>query len=67
MIMNGPKGICDESFFLFLIKSGITLIKATNDEKNITNGIDIQPNQKPITESNFASPNPIPSLFLNFL
>ena len=47
MIMNGPKGICDESFFLFLIKSGITLIKATNDEKNITNGIDIQPNQKP--------------------
>ena len=67
MIMNGPKGICDESFFLFFIKSGITLIKATNDEKNITNGMDIQPNQQPITESNFASPKPIHSLFLNFL
>ena len=45
----------------------MTLIKATAEEKNITKGIEIQPNQKPITETNLASPKPIPSLFLNFL
>ena len=66
MMRYGPKGIWDESFFLFFIKSGITLIKATVDEKKITKGIEIQPNQKPITERSLASPNPIPSLFLNY-
>ena len=37
------------------------------DEMKITKGIAIQPNQNPITDSNFASPNPIPSLFLKTL
>ena len=54
-------------FFLFLIKSGITLNRAIADEKKIINGIETQPNQKPIAESNLASPKPMPSLFLNFL
>ena len=63
----GQKGFVTKIFFLFFIKSGITLIKATVDEKKITKGIEIQPNQKPITERSLASPNPIPSLFLNFL
>ena len=67
MIMKGPKGICEERFFLFLIKSGMTLMRAIADEKKITNGIETQPNQKPITETNLASPKPIPSLFLSFL
>ena len=44
-----------------------SLKSAMTDEKNITKGIEAHPNQKPITESNLASPKPIPSLFLNFL
>ena len=31
------------------------------------NGIEIQPNQNPKADKSFASPRPIPSLFLNFL
>ena len=42
-------------------------MRAIADEKKITKGIEIQPNQKPINETNLASPKPIPSLFLNFL
>ena len=42
-------------------------MRAIADEKKITNGIETQPNQKPITETNLASPKPIPSLFLSFL
>ena len=64
MIMKGPKGICEERFFLFLTKSGTALTSAIADEKNIIKGIDTQPNQKPIAESNLASPNPIPYFFL---
>ena len=45
MIMKGPKGICEERFFLFLIKSGTATKRAIADEKNIIKGIDTQPNQ----------------------
>ena len=41
--------------------------KATNDEIKIVKGILNHPNQKPTTANNFASPRPIPSLFLIFL
>ena len=64
-IINGPKGICDDNFFDLLNKSGKTLNNASIEEKNITNGIDIHPNQKPITAKSFASPKPMPSFFLN--
>ena len=37
------------------------------EEKNKINGIDIQPNQKPMTANSFASPKPIPSFFLTCL
>ena len=57
------KGICELNFFDFLIKSGVTEIKANTEEKNRTKGIEIHPNQKPITASNLASPSPIPSFF----
>ena len=40
---------------------------ATKDEKNKIKGIDIHPNQKPIADKSFASPKPIPSLYLNLL
>ena len=64
IIIKGPKGISEVSFLLLFIKLGVTVISATTEEINITNGIEIQPNQKPITANNFASPNHIPSLFL---
>ena len=63
----GPNGICVVIFFEFLIKSGITIKRAIIDERNIMKGIEIHPNQKPITANNFASPNPIPSFFLTCL
>ena len=63
-IMYGPKGIWLDNFFEFLIKSGITLISANIEARKIINGIEIQPNQKPIAANNFASPKPIPSFFL---
>ena len=66
-MIKGPKGISEENFLLLFIKLGKTEIKATIDELNITNGIEIQPNQKPIAANNFASPSPIPSLFLKTL
>ena len=65
--MNGPNGIIDESFFFLLIKLGKTVNKAITEELNITNGIAIHPSQKPIAANNFASPSPIPSLFLKTL
>ena len=40
---------------------------AIKEEKNKIKGIDIHPNQKPIADNNFASPNHMPSLFFNFL
>ena len=64
MIMYGPKGICEDIDFEFFNKLGITLNKAIIDDKNITKGIEIHPNQKPIADKSFASPKPIPSLFL---
>ena len=67
IIIKGPNGISDENFLLLLIKLGKTEISATIEELNITSGIAIQPNQKPIADNNFASPNPIPSLFLKIL
>ena len=39
-------------------------MRAIADEKKITKGIDIQPNQKPITETNLASPKPKPTIIL---
>ena len=51
----------------FLNKSGMANANATKDEKNKIKGIDTHPNQKPIADKSFASPKPIPSLFLNFL
>ena len=47
---------------LFVIKDGITEISAMIDDEKITKGTLTQPNQKPVTANNFASPNPIPSL-----
>ncbi len=67
IIIKGPNGISEENFLLLFIKLGKTAIKATIEELNITNGIAIQPNQKPIADNNLASPNPIPSLFLKTL
>ena len=54
------------------ILNAITVdIREPNEEtgayKNITNGMLVQPNQNPIAAINFASPSPIPSLFLTFL
>ena len=67
IIIKGPNGISDENFLLLFIKLGKTTNNATIEELNITNGIAIQPNQKPIADNNLASPNPIPSLFLKTL
>ena len=63
MIMYGPKGICEDRDFECFNKLGITLNKAIIDDKNITKGIETHPNQKPIADRSFASPNPIPSFF----
>ena len=65
--MYGPKGICADIFFVLFIIEGITKIKAITEDIKIVNGILIHPNQNPMTEINFASPKPIPSLFLIFL
>jgi len=51
----------------FFNKLGITLNKAITEDKNITKGIEIHPNQKPIADKSFASPKPIPSFFLIFI
>ena len=66
-IIYGPKGICVDIFLDFLIKSGATLINAIVEDKNIIKGTASNPNQKPITASNFASPKPMPSFFLTCL
>ena len=63
----GPKGISVSRFFDFLIKLGKEKPKAVRDEKINIKGIEIQPNQKPKADKSFASPKPIPSLFLSFL
>ena len=62
--MYGPNGICEESFFDLLIKLGTTDNRAIIEEIKITKGIANHPNQKPIADKSFASPNPIPSFFL---
>ena len=67
IIIKGPNGISDENFLLLFIKLGKTTNNATIEELNITKGIEIHPNQKPIADNNLASPNPIPSLFLKTL
>ena len=54
-------------FFDFFIRLGKEKPKAIKDEKIKMNGIEIQPNQNPKADKSFASPRPIPSLFLNFL
>ncbi len=63
----GPNGIEVLSVFDFLIKAGKEKPKPKIDEKIKMNGIEIQPNQNPKADKSFASPRPIPSLFLNFL
>ena len=50
-----------------LINDGVTTRSANTEDKKITKGILIHPNQNPIADNNFASPKPIPSLFLIFL
>ena len=62
--MYGPKGICEDRDFERFNKLGITLNKAITEDKNIIKGIDIHPNQKPISDKSFASPKPMPSFFL---
>ena len=54
-------------FLDFLIKLGKEKPKAVREEKINIKGIEIQPNQKPKADKSFASPKPIPSLFLSFL
>ncbi len=49
--------------FSFFINDGTTKIKPKIDETKRTKGIDCQPNNKPIPAINFASPNPMPSIF----
>ena len=57
----------------YSVKSGQSLkdilkeFSVKDEEIKITKGILIHPNQNPITANNFASPRPIPSLFLIFL
>ena len=63
-IIKGPKGICEDIDLDFFNKLGITLNRAITDDKNITKGIEIHPNQKPIADRSFASPKPMPSFFL---
>ena len=48
-------------------KDGIEKINATIEEIKITKGTLNQPNQKPTTAINLASPSPIPSFFLRVL
>ena len=67
IIKNGPKGISAERFRFLFSNDGNTDTNAIIDEKKITIGMLAQPNQKPIADNNFASPSPIPSLFLIFL
>ena len=64
MIMYGPKGICEDIDFEFFNKLGITLNKAIIDDKNITKGIEIHPNQKPIADKVLHLLNPFPLFFL---
>ena len=47
--------------------SSIDIAEDRDKFKKIINGIEIQPNQKPITANNFASPKPMPSFFLTCL
>ena len=54
----------EDIVFELLIKPGIANAKATNDEKNKINGIDTQPNQKPIADKSFASLIPYLLYFL---
>ena len=67
IIKKGPYGISEESFRVLFINDGKTVANAIIDEKKITIGILTQPNQNPIADNKFASPSPIPSLFLIFL
>ena len=67
IIKKGPKGISAERFLVLFINDGATVANAIKDEKKITIGMLAQPNQKPIADSNLASPKPMPSLFLIFL
>ena len=64
IIIYGPKGISDDICFDLFIKLGITETNAIKDDRKTINGIDIQPNQNPMTANSFASPKPIPSFFL---
>ena len=65
--MYGPKGIWEDIFLVLFTSEGRTINNATIEEVKIISGILNHPNQKPIAASNFASPRPIPSFFLNFL
>ena len=62
ILLDGKDGATDA--FVFLDELAKTFSAGGNNNLKITNGIEIHPNQKPITANNFASPNPIPSLFL---
>ena len=52
--MYGPNGICEDIVFDFLIRDGVTIRSATTEDIKIIKGIHIQPNQKPIAESNLS-------------
>ena len=66
-MIYGPKGIWVDIVLLLFSKLGIDITNANTEEKISINGIDIPPNQKPIADNYFASPSPIPSVFLNLL
>ena len=64
--MYGPNGICEDIVFDFLIRDGVTIRSATTEDIKIIKGIHIQPNQKPIAESNFSIPQSHTFFILKF-
>ena len=67
-LYDGPEtefeNFLEENFFDLFIKLGATDNNAINDDRKITKGMENHPNQNPITDNSFASPNPMPSFFL---
>ena len=49
---------------VYLSESENRIIESIIEEIKITKGIANHPNQKPMADKSFASPNPIPSFFL---
>ena len=65
--MYGPKGIFVLKFLVLFNKDGITKIKPNIDDNIKTKRIDSGPKNNPTAVINFASPNPIASIFFIFL